>query len=58
MNRTEVIARAFHAKFEDRTFHREPFYNRQPWETIGVKCQEEFLEYARAVERALVDAGL
>lgn len=57
MTRVEIIARAFHAKFEDRTRHREPFYTKQKWEDIGEKCQEEFLEYAHAVDRALSERG-
>ena len=57
MTRTEIIARAFHSKFEDRTRHREPFYTKVKWEALEDKHREEFLEYARAVDRALEEAG-
>ncbi len=54
--RAKLIARAMHAKFEDRTVARYGArYTRSQWEELDTASRDEFLDFAEAIDAALPD---
>ena len=52
--RAKIIARAMHAKFEDRTVAKYGArYARSQWEELDTASRGEFLDYAEAIDAAL-----
>lgn len=52
--RQKIIARAMHARFEERTVDRYgDRYTRTAWEELDQPSREEFLDYAGAIDTAL-----
>ncbi len=50
-----IGAKEMHRVLEQRTERRKPFYTRQKWDAIGEKCQQEFIDWAAIIVRAVED---
>lgn len=54
-NKIIIGAKAMHVVFEQRAERKNPFYTRQKWDAIGEKCQQEFIDWATVIIRAVED---
>lgn len=54
-DKIDIGAKAMHRVFEQRAERKNPFYTRQKWDAIGEKCQQEFIDWATVIIRAVED---